>query len=148
MSFRVGETREAGGARREIRCKGRSAVQSPGISRPLRGSKGQEGSEALTLSAADLTGTWTAAVTLVAGSGNATFVFKQAGEKLTGTYSGQVGQADVTGTVKGSDAEWSFEAGEAGKVSYKGTIGADGKISGTVQYGQLGSGKFTAEKQK
>jgi hypothetical protein len=103
---------------------------------------------ALTLLGADLTGTWTAAVTLDAGSGNATFAFKQEGNKLTGTYTGVVGTANVTGTVNGSDVEWSFDAEQAGKVSYKGKLGADGKITGTVQYGQLGSGTFTAEKQK
>ena len=102
----------------------------------------------LTLLGADLTGTWSAAVVLDAGSGTATFEFKQTGEKLTGTYSGAVGSANVTGTVKGSDVEWSFDAGDAGKITYKGTIDASGKIAGTVQYGQLGSGKFTAEKQK
>ena len=102
----------------------------------------------LALLGADLTGTWAAAVVLDAGSGTATFVFKQTGEKLTGTYSGVVGSANVTGTVKGSDAEWSFDSDQAGKITYKGKIDASGKISGTVQYGELGSGKFTAEKQK
>ncbi len=96
---------------------------------------------------ADLSGTWSAAVTLDAGSGTATFVFKQSGDNLTGTYTGQVGTANVTGTVKGSDVEWSFEAGQAGKVSYKGKLDDSGKITGTVVYGQLGNGTFTAEKK-
>jgi len=102
----------------------------------------------LTLLGADISGTWTAAVTLDAGSGNATFVFKQSGENLTGTYTGVVGTANLTGTVKGSDVEWSFESEQAGKISYQGKLDASGKIVGTVQYGQLGAGKFTAEKQK
>ena len=102
----------------------------------------------LILAAADLSGTWSADVTLDAGSGTATFVFKQAGDKLTGTYTGVAGTADVTGTVKGSDVEWSFQAAEVGQVSYKGKLDSSGKIAGTVQYGQLGSGKFTAQKQK
>jgi hypothetical protein len=97
---------------------------------------------------ADISGTWSAAVTLDAGSGTATFVFKQAGDNVTGTYTGAVGSANVTGTVKGSDVEWSFDAGDAGKVSYKGKLDAAGKIAGTVEYGQLGKGTFTAEKQK
>jgi len=55
---------------------------------------------ALSLWGADLTGTWTAAVVLDAGSGNATFTFKQTGEQLSGTYSGTLGEAKVSGTVK------------------------------------------------
>ncbi|HLG98817.1 MAG TPA: hypothetical protein VKX49_21070 [Bryobacteraceae bacterium] len=102
----------------------------------------------LTLAAADLSGTWSAAVTLDAGSGTATFAFKQSGEKLTGTYTGIAGTADVAGTVNGSDVEWSFEAPQVGKISYKGKLDESGKITGSVQYGELGSGKFTAEKQK
>ncbi len=101
---------------------------------------------ALAVWAADFSGTWSAAVTLDAGSGTATFVFKQAGDSLTGTYTGALGNADVKGTVKGNDVEWSFENSDAGKVTYKGTL--DGaKIKGTVVYGQLGNGTFTAEKK-
>lgn len=102
----------------------------------------------LALTAADISGTWSASVVLDAGSGSATFVFKQTGDNLTGTYTGVAGTANVTGTAKGTDVEWSFEAGEVGRVIYKGKLDASGKITGTVEYGQLGSGKFTAEKQK
>jgi hypothetical protein len=106
------------------------------------------GSVGFTALGADVSGNWSAAVTLDAGSGTAKFTFKQTGDKLTGTYTGQVGTANITGTVKGSDVEWSFDSEQAGKISYKGTLGEDGKITGTVQYGQLGGGKFTAEKDK
>lgn len=102
----------------------------------------------LALLGADISGTWAADVTLDAGSGTATFVFKQSGDNLTGTYTGVAGTANITGTIKGMDVEWSFEAGEVGKVSYKGKLDSSGKIAGTVEYGQLGSGKFTAQKQK
>jgi hypothetical protein len=101
---------------------------------------------ALALVAADVSGTWSAAVTLDAGSGTATFVFKQAGDALTGTYTGVLGSADVRGTVKGNQVEWSFENSDAGKISYKGTL-AGATIKGTVEYGQLGAGTFTAEKK-
>jgi hypothetical protein len=97
--------------------------------------------------AADVSGTWSAAVVLDAGQGTATFVFKQSGNKLTGTYSGTLGKADVTGTVEGNKIEWSFENPDAGKVSYSGTLDGDKKIKGTVVYGQLGNGTFTADKQ-
>jgi hypothetical protein len=51
---------------------------------------------ALTLLGADLTGTWTVAVALDAGTGSATFTFKQTGEALSGTYNGTFGQSQVT----------------------------------------------------
>jgi hypothetical protein len=65
---------------------------------------------------------------------------------LTGTYSGALGNADVKGTVKGNEVEWSFENSEAGKISYKGTVTGN-TIKGKVEYGQLGPGAFTAEKK-
>jgi hypothetical protein len=104
-------------------------------------------SAALTLRAADLTGTWSAAVVLDAGNGTATFTFKQTGEALTGTYTGTFGQAQVTGTVKGDQAEWSFENEQVGKVTYKGMLDGAGKMKGSVTYGQLGAGTFTAERK-
>ena len=104
-------------------------------------------SAALTLQAADLTGTWSASVVLDAGNGVATFTFKQTGEALSGTYSGTFGQAQLTGTVKGDQAEWSFDNGQVGKISYKGTLDGAGKMKGSVTYGQLGAGTFTAEKK-
>jgi hypothetical protein len=104
-------------------------------------------SAALTLRGADLTGTWSAAVVLDAGNGTATFNFKQTGEALSGTYTGTFGQAQVIGTVKGDQAEWSFENDQVGKVAYKGVLDGAGKMKGSVTYGQLGAGTFTAEKK-
>src|SRR5579864_4148306 len=97
--------------------------------------------------AADLSGTWSAAVTLDAGSGTATFVLKQSGDQLAGTYSGALGDAKVTGTVKGDTVEWGFDNQDAGKVKYTGTIKSPTKIEGSVEYGQLGKGTFVAEKK-
>ena len=37
-----------------------------------------------------------------------TFVFKQEGEKLTGSYSGPLWSASVTGTAKGDQAAFGF----------------------------------------
>jgi hypothetical protein len=99
------------------------------------------------LCGADLTGTWSASVVLDAGNGVATFTFKQTGEALSGSYSGTLGQAQVTGTVKGDQAEWSFENDQVGKVAYKGVLDSAGKMKGSVNYGQLGAGTFTAERK-
>ena len=102
---------------------------------------------AVALWAAELGGTWNAAVDLGGvGSGAATFTFKQDGDKLTGTYAGTFGQSPLKGTVKGNDAEWSFDNDQVGTITYKGVV--DGtKMKGSVQYGTVGSGTFTAEKK-
>jgi hypothetical protein len=96
---------------------------------------------------ADISGTWTANVVLDAGTGAATFVFQQKGETLAGTYSGVLGEAKLTGTVKGDQVEWSFDGGQAGKVAYHGTLDGASKMKGTTEYGQLGKGTFTADKK-
>ena len=96
---------------------------------------------------ADLSGTWSASVNLDAGSGVATFVFKQDGNKLSGTYNGALGEAKVTGAVDGTKVQWAFENADAGKVNYTGTLEGDKTIKGSVEYGQLGKGTFTAQKK-
>lgn len=94
--------------------------------------------------AIDLTGTWHAKVNLGDQQGSPTFVLKQDGETLTGTYSGALGEAPIKGTVKGNDVVWDFDASGAA-VHYVGKISADGsKIEGTVDYGGQASGTFVA----
>lgn len=98
----------------------------------------------------DITGKWIFQVDTDAGSGSPTFVFKQAGEKLTGTYSGLFGSAELTGTVKGDDIEFSFEAeaeGQKAKIVYKGKIESASKMKGSADLGGLGSATWTGTKQ-
>lgn len=100
-------------------------------------------------SAADVSGTWAVSVETPAGSGTPTFVLKQEGEKVTGTYTGQLGEAPVTGTVKGSAIEFSFDLtvqGTALHVTYAGTV-EGATMKGTVKLGELGDGTFTGKKQ-
>jgi hypothetical protein len=100
--------------------------------------------------AADVTGKWRFQVETDAGSGSPTFVLKQDGEKLSGAYSGQLGEAPVTGTVKGDDVEISFEASPTGEkivVKYSGKLDGDKKMKGSVDLGGLAKGTFTAEKE-
>ena len=78
------------------------------------------------LAAQNVTGKWILSVDLGdAGAGDATFVLQQDGNKLTGTYSGALGEADVTGTIEGNKFEFSFGMGGAGTVTYKGTVDGD-----------------------
>ncbi len=91
-------------------------------------------------------GTWVLAAMLGVGSGEATLVFEQEGETLTGTYSGILGEQTVTGTAKENAVEFSFDS-QAGKITFKGTV-EDGVFKGTCDYGQLGGGTYNGEKTK
>lgn len=105
---------------------------------------------ACTLWAADVSGKWNLSVESDAGSGTPTFVLKQDGDKLSGTYSGQLGDAKVTGTVSGDKVQFWFEASPTGDkitVKYTGTLQGEKKIKGEVDFGGLGKGTFTGEKQ-
>jgi hypothetical protein len=98
----------------------------------------------------DITGKWEFDVQLPAGSGTPSFVFKQSGEKLAGTYTGLMGTAEVTGSVKGDDIEFSFEASiqdQKGKVVYKGKVESATQMKGDVDYAGLGKGTWTAKKK-
>jgi len=99
--------------------------------------------------AADVTGTWLMTVETQAGTGTPTFTLKQEGEKVTGNYKGQLGEAPVTGTIKGNELALNYKISAQGTdlvVTYTGTV--DGKnISGKVSLGELGEGTFKGIKQ-
>src|SRR6266704_701060 len=89
-------------------------------------------------SAADISGSWQFTVETSQGTGNPTVTLKQEGEALTGTFVSQIlGEAKLTGTVKGNAIEFAFE-GDAGgqtlKVNYKGTIESPTTMKGTAVY--------------
>jgi hypothetical protein len=95
----------------------------------------------------DVSGTWEVEVDLGGNTGTPTFTFKQNGEKLTGKYQGQLGEANVTGTVKGNKIEFSFEAGDLGKAVYTGTF-EKGEMKGKARYGDQLSGTWTGKRKK
>jgi hypothetical protein len=96
-------------------------------------------------SAADISGTWNATVNLGDQTGSPTFTFKQDGEKLTGKYKGQFGEAEVSGKLKGKDIEFSFDIQGGGKVMYKGTVDKD-TMKGDVNYADQASGTWKGKK--
>ena len=78
-----------------------------------------------------------------------TITFKQDGEKLTGKYAGQLGNADLTGTVKGAAIEFSFTLdvqGQQAPVKYDGTIEKN-TMKGKLDIGGMVTGTFTATKK-
>jgi hypothetical protein len=96
----------------------------------------------------NVTGNWTMAVETPSGTGTPTFDLKQAGATVTGHYKGQLGEAPVTGTVKGNELSLSYKVGGQGReltVTYVGTVEGD-TIKGKVSLGELGEGTFTGKK--
>ena len=106
------------------------------------------GTIAVGASATAISGTWAFSVNLTGGPQNVpmTFVFKQEGEKLTGTQ----GEGKVTGTVKGNKVAFSVEgknrSGEPYKNTYTGTIESATKMAGACEFPK-GTGTWTATKK-
>jgi hypothetical protein len=99
----------------------------------------------------DVTGKWTFTVQTDAGGGTPTVTLTQDGEKLTGHYSSQnLGEADLTGTVKGREIKFSFNADAQGTsltITYTGTIESSDSMKGTVDLGGMAQGTFIAKRQ-
>src|SRR6266540_2028826 len=86
----------------------------------------------------DVTGKWAFNVETSAGSGTPTMTFKQDGEKLTGKYSGQLGEAPLAGTIKGNTIEFVIDIdvqGTAAHIVYTGTVEKD-TMKGAVTLGE------------
>jgi hypothetical protein len=99
----------------------------------------------------DVTGKWLFSVQTDAGTGTPTVTLKQDGENLTGHYSSAtLGEADLTGTLKGKDIKFAFKVdaqGTALDITYSGTVEDKDSIKGEVDLGGLGKGTFTAKRQ-
>ncbi len=105
----------------------------------------------------NLTGTWGLQYMPTRGTGGPikmTFVFKQEGEKLSGTFSGvgPVPPCPVTGAVKGNNVVFGWEQeGNRGliyTVAFKGTIESATKMTGTVGPPFCKDCNWTATKKK
>jgi hypothetical protein len=99
----------------------------------------------------DLTGKWVFDVVTDAGTGTPTVTFKQVGEKLSGHYSSQtLGEADLTGSVKGQTVNFTFNAdlqGQSVPVTYAATIESKDSLKGTIDIGGVATGTFTGKRQ-
>jgi hypothetical protein len=99
----------------------------------------------------DLTGKWLFTVETSAGTGTPTVTLKQDGEKLTGHYSSQtLGEADLTGTVKGQSVTFTFDGNVQGTsvpVTYAATVESKDAMKGTIDIGGAVGGTFTGKRQ-
>lgn len=95
--------------------------------------------------ATNVTGNWTMEVQTDAGSGSPTFVLKQEGEKITGTYTGQLGESPVAGTLKGNTIHLEF-AIQGNLITYDGTASST-VMEGKVNLAEMATGTFKGKKK-
>jgi hypothetical protein len=91
--------------------------------------------------AADFGGAWDIAA-LIGGKPSAIHcTLQQKGEVLTGTCKpAQFDPSEVTGTVAGANARWSYDVafnGNTNHVEYEAVLGADGTLGGTLHLGPM-----------
>jgi hypothetical protein len=102
--------------------------------------------------AADITGTWELTIYYQPDDSDylATYILKQDGEKITGTYHGLLGPADVTGTIKANAVTLTVTVQSLTPVTahFSGKVTAATKMSGTVTGTSDKPRKWSAEKKK
>jgi hypothetical protein len=98
---------------------------------------------------ADVTGPWELTVVSQEGTAHPSMVLKQEGERVTGSYAGNV-TGSLEGTVKGSEINLRLRLkfqDAAYVVTYSGTVNGD-IMKGTVRFGNSGSGTWSANRKK
>jgi len=110
--------------------------------------------------ATNISGTWACSIDRPEAKGgpiNVTFVFKQDGEKLTGTFSGfgPIREEKVTGTVEGDKVTFGWELKvppeqkkSSLQVAFTGAIESPTKMTGDVGRPYCDGCKWTATKKK
>jgi len=101
---------------------------------------------------ADVAGGWILEVETDQGVTTPSWVLEQDGTTLTGRYSSDaLGQNQIRGTVDGTTVVVTFSAelqGQAIPVEYRGTLGDDGVIRGSIDIADgMMQGSFTARRR-
>jgi hypothetical protein len=99
--------------------------------------------------ATDLTGTWTTSVQSQAGKTSSILILVQKGETLTGTYKGELGEAQLSGSIKDNQVTLAFQTETQGvpiAVTYSATVSEDSR-SGKVFVAGFGEGAFSAVRE-
>ena len=90
--------------------------------------------------ATNITGKWNFEVETPQGTGKPVLSFIHAGQNLIGHYQGRLGEANLSGSVKGNSAQWSFKVefdGQPAAVTYKATLDGKDRMKGTVALGEI-----------
>ncbi|MET0986395.1 MAG: hypothetical protein ABW034_13405 [Steroidobacteraceae bacterium] len=97
----------------------------------------------------DVSGTWEVTSQTQMGERTSSLVLSQAGDTLSGSMQGDMGDMPITGTVAGDDVAFSMTVSAMGqdlKIDYSGKLAGD-TISGKIIMGSYGEGTFTAKKK-
>lgn len=106
----------------------------------------------LTAQTPDVAGAWQLEVETDQGTTTPSWVLEQDGEALTGSYSSEaLGENRIRGTVDGTEIVITLSAtlqGQSVPVEYRGTLGEDGVIRGTIDIaGGMMQGRFSATRR-
>ncbi len=104
---------------------------------------------ALPLAAADISGAWKVEGAIADVHVNRVCTMKQVGNKLTGACKNPTNELPMTGEVNGDKVTWTYDSdyqGQKTTLVYKGTLGPDGAMKGTIATEGV-EGSFTAKKQ-
>ena len=99
-----------------------------------------------------IAGKWTMTLDLSIGQATPALVFKQDGEKITGTYTGRYGTFEFKGTLKDRVLNFSFQMDTDGgttTMAFAGEVAADAQsMKGTGTIEGLGDATWTAKRDK
>jgi hypothetical protein len=96
---------------------------------------------------ANVNGTWNMVVETGMGNGTPTFVLNHVTDStFAGSYTGQLGQSSVKGTLKGNKVHIEFEM-SGNLIEYNGTMDGD-DMKGNVRLGTMAEGTFTGKRKK
>jgi hypothetical protein len=101
---------------------------------------------------ANIAGKWTMTLDMSMGQATPALVFKQDGEKVTGTYTGRYGTFEFKGTLKERTLNFSFSMDTDGgttTMTFEGTVAADDQTMkgwGTIE--GLGDATWSAKRDK
>jgi hypothetical protein len=100
------------------------------------------------LAQASVAGEWVLTINGPQGTGDTHASFKQSGEKVTGTFSSQLGETNVEGTMTGSTLSLAFSVvTQNGPIDIRMTAEVSGaEMKGSIDYG-MGTADFTGKKK-
>jgi L-seryl-tRNA(Ser) seleniumtransferase len=98
----------------------------------------------------NVAGQWMARVEYGRGSANHNLVLEQDGARLTGTHYAEFDSSDLSGTLSGNAIRFQSSyriQGQRLSFTFTGTVEGD-RMSGTVNQGEYGEAKWTAQRHK